>query len=67
MAENLDGPATRDSIITYLRKRSARWHLMAGQATTVLVAERFAAAARLMDDAISDLEVEVDRMLEKVS
>ena len=50
-----------------MNEGSAKWRLMAGQASTVLVAERFAAAARLMDDAISDLEVEVDRMLDKVS
>lgn len=55
----------RDSIIVYLRRRATRWQEMAKQALTdgeAHVAERFAGAARLTEDAIRDLEADVDLM-----
>lgn len=60
--------ARRDSIIAYLRKRATRWGAMSNQAVEngdLCVAERFAGAARLTEDAIHDLEVDVDLMPEE--
>lgn len=59
----------RDSIIAYLRRRVVRWHEMSKQlaAGEPHVAERFAGAARLTEDAIRDLEVDVDLMPAEVT
>ena len=64
---DMGSTARRDSIIAYLRRRVVKWRHMASHAQAdnrFLVAERFAAAARLTDDVIADLEVDVDLMPE---